>query len=298
MQIKDNYLNHKSSVWIYLKIGVAVLALFFVFRKFRSNKIELGAIEWPDNSAMVIGLVFGMMLLNWSLEAARWRYSVSFFEKVSFFESLKSVLGGLALNWVMPFTTGDAIYRLTQMNDKYKTASAILINRVIMLSITMIYGMISIRFYSSPFLDFNISILFVLVLIIPALWIIRNRIKRFLDYFEHIQRMKIFIIVSISLFRYGVFITQFFLLLDLFLPEIANKILLLGIGWIFFFKSAIPSILGGVGVREASGLIFFDGLGNPGLVLVPIFLIWIINSLIPSICGILFFWSGRLESNK
>lgn len=298
MQIKNNYLNRRSSVWIYTKVAVALLALFFVYRRFESEKIDLDTIEWPDGSLGIIGLVITLMTINWTLEALRWKYSVGVFETVSFKESLRAVLGGLAMNWVLPFTSGDAIYRLAGLQDKFKATSAMLVNRAIMMAITTIYGLISIRHYSTTILSYDVSILILLLLAIPIAWIGQRYSHKFMNYFKEIEWFEIIVICSISILRYAVFVFQFFLLLNLFLPELSHQVLLLGIGWIFFFKSALPSILGGVGVREASGLIFFAGLGDPGTILIPIFLIWIINSVIPSIGGLKLFWSSGLEGNK
>lgn len=295
MQIKDNYLNRKAGVWIWAKVGITALAVFFIYNRFQNQEISLKLVEWPDRSFRVIAVVVLLMVVNWSLEAFRWKVSVKVFEQVNFYESLKMVLGGLALNWVLPFTTGDAIFRLAQLKDRYHATSAMIINRGILLAITIFYGLTSINFYSADWIDFNVFAIGIPLIIVLILGFFRKRLSRFFDYFKQIEGIDILLVSGISVLRYTVFVFQFFLLLDLFLPEASAKILLLGIGWIFFFRSVLPSILGGVGVREASGLIFFSEVSDPTLVIIPVFIIWVINNAIPSIFGLAAIYSARLK---
>lgn len=292
MQIKDNYLIQKSLLWIVIRALIALLALYFVYLRFQSKELEISIISWPNSTIQILCVVILLMFLNWSLEAVRWKISVEVFEKISFKECVKIVLGGLALNWVLPFTSGDALYRLLPIKDKYKSASALVINRVLMLSITMLFGLVSIQFYSKNLLHIDFSFLLFLLILIPVYWLIKKNIERFISYFKLISVAEFLQIVLISLLRYSVFTLQFYLLLALFLPEVEAKVLILGIGWIFFFRSLIPSILGGLGIREASGLIFFEAF-DPTLVIAPIFIIWIINSVIPSFLGLAFFLVGK-----
>lgn len=298
MQIKDNYLNHTSSLWLWIKIAIAVLALFFVYEQFEAEHIDFWSVAWPINSVLVMAVVFSLMMINWSLEAIRWKASISVFEGVSFIDSLKSVLGGIALNWILPFTTGDALYRLAERQDKYKTAAAILINRGIMLLITLAYGLTSVWYYTNSLIDFNFLVLFVPLIGIIVVWQLRKRINRFLTYFKQIGMSELLFVLGVSVLRYVIFVFQFFLLLNLFLPELSIETLLLGIGWVFFFKSVLPSVFGGVGIREASGLVFFSSVSDPSLVVIPIFLIWLINSAIPSLCGLIAIWSFRFKSDR
>ena len=292
MQIKDNYLIHKSSLWIALKVLVAAFAIYFIYQRFQAQEIELNAIVWPDRFLSLFALLVIMMLLNWSLEAWRWKISIQVFEAISFLESLKVVLGGLALNWVLPFTSGDALYRLSHMNDKFRTTSAVLLNRSLMLSITLVYGLVSLYYYSTSLVGLRITPVLCVLILAPVAWMLLKRKGKFLDYFRELDRDVIVKIVAVSLLRYVIFTLQLYLLLSLFLPHIAPVVLLLGVGWIFFFRSLIPSFFGGIGVREASGLIFFAD-ADPLVIVVPIFLLWMLNSVVPSFIGLGFFLTSR-----
>ena len=279
-----------------MSVVVAVLSLIFVVQRFKSERIDLSQIEWPATSFQVIGLVVLLMLLNWSLEAWRWSISIQVFEKVSFLQSLRTVLMGLAMNWVLPLTSGDALSRLMEQSDKHKTAAALVLNRAVMLSITCTYGLIALVHYGQVRLELNLVFPILLILSLVVFVLLRKHFTRFWSYFHHMRRHDLIGIVGISLIRYAVFVFQFFLVLRLFLPELTTTVLLLGIGWIFFFRSILPSIFGGFGVREASGLIFFAS-ANPTSVIIPIFIIWIVNSAIPSLLGAVAIWTMRVPSN-
>ena len=118
-------------------------------------------------------------------------------------------------------------------------------------------------------------------------------LSSFLSYFHKLEGRVLFAIGAISMLRYAIFVLQFYMLLSLFLPEAEPVLLFLGIAWVFFFKSIIPALLGGLGVREASGLVFFSDVANPELVVIPIFLIWAINNALPSVTGLIFIWAQR-----
>ncbi len=288
MQIKNNYLNQSSILLTIIKIIVLVFVVKYLYKKFQIERISLLSVDWPDNFLAYLVLVFALMVANWSLEAIRWKISVSVFDEISFKQSVLVVLSGLAINWVLPFATGDALVRLITIRDKFKTTSAIALNRGIMLVITMLFGSYSIWFYSKEMITFNPLVLLVLVGVPAVLFFLRRRLGKFMSYFKQLNRKVAVRILLISTFRYFVFVIQLFILLKLFLPEIPNFVLFLGIGWIFFFRSVIPTFFAGIGLREASGIIFFTSYTNDlNLVVVPIFIIWVINNAVPSLTGIL-----------
>ena len=263
-----------------------ILAVIFLYDSFESQQINLSYVEWPRDFGIYLFIVVALTVVNWSLEAIRWKVSVEVFEVVSLKDSLLVVLSGLALNWVLPFTSGDAIVRWASLRDKYKTTSAMLLNRGIMLAITTVFGVYSIWFYSSSLLEFNLVIPLLIIGLFVLLFVARKSVGRFLSYFKQLRRVVLTKVIFLSVLRYFVFVVQFLMLLKVFLPTTSNAILLAGIGWVFFFRSAIPAFFGGLGLRETTGIIFFsDHIADLSLVVVPIFLLWLVNNAIPSVIG-------------
>ena len=90
-----------------------------------------------------------------------------------------------------------------------------------------------------------------------------------------------------SIFRYLIFTVQFVLLFYAFIPEVNLVVIIAGVGWTFFFRSVIPSLLGNMGVREVGALVFFERyVSEPSLILIPSLLIWLINAVSPSVFGL------------
>ena len=114
--------------------------LLFLYLKLDDQLVDYARIELPIYSAGIISLVCLLMIINWYLEALRWKYSIQTFEAISIKEACKAVLAGLALNWVLPFTSGDLIARIAKHQDKYQATSAAMLNRGIMLLLTFLLG--------------------------------------------------------------------------------------------------------------------------------------------------------------
>lgn len=284
MQIKTNSWI-KQNLPFLLKLVLTVGCLVFLVIKYQENSIDLEKITWPQHFSLILLIVSVLMILNWSLEARRWQVSVKPYEPISLRKAASVTLQGLALNLVLPFTTGDATARLLSMRDKYQTTSAMFLNRFIMLFLTLLFALFGV--WEMTELSFTLTIL-ILSLLAIALFILRNQLFQFTQYFKNLSGRTLSLIGSISVFRYLIFIGQFVLLFQLFLPEISFSIILTGISWIFISKSIIPSLGGGLGIRETSGVLFFQSIvPDILLVIIPIFILWLINTLLPSILGAL-----------
>lgn len=289
MQIKNNFWNSDKKRWlIFLKLSLFVTAVFFVVDRFQDQSIDLRYVKLPDEFPSVFSLVVVLMLVNWSLEGWRWKVSVEQYEPISFVQSMKIVLHGLALNLLIPFTAGDAVARIVPMKDKYQTTSAMILNRTIMLLITLTFGIYGLYTFTGQ----NVSIHFLVPILLAVLaictFIFRDKLERFLDYFRSLNHTIVMKVLGLSVVRYLVFVTQFLLLLGIFLPEISVLLLVAGTGWIFFVRSVLPSLIGGIGIREASAVLFFDHLvGDMSMVVVPIFMLWLLNTLLPSVIGLI-----------
>lgn len=233
-------------------------------------------LSFNPHELIFVGMALLMMPLNWYLEAVKWQLAVPH-EKLTLFEGVSAVLGGLALNWAMPFASGDLLARLANVADYRKTVRGIITVRVLSLGCTVVFGGYGTLFF------FGLSLHWVWPILMIALgglagwqWSCYRKKKK--------GRLKL---VLLSVLRLALFSAQYALLIETFVPELNLTEITAGIGWVFLFKSALPSLFGGLGIREASAFAFFDGLiANPELILVPTALIWAINKVIPSIIGV------------
>ncbi len=283
----------KKGVWNLLKVLVSLSCIAFIYFQIRSNGDLWKPTLFPHGFFAILPLLLVLMFINWYFEVYRWKVSIESFEKITTSEAWVDVLGGLAMNWVMPFTSGDFLIRLSAKWDRYQATSAIMLNRMIMLVLTLFFGAYGIMVFGKVNVDFPVYLL-TLFLLIPIL--ARKWLWKFFKYFEGLGFRTLLKVGLLSIVRYAVFVIQFLLILYLFLPNLGIPTLLAGVGWIFFFRSIVPSILGGIGLREASAFFFFQSyVSDLSLVIMPVTIIWLINTVIPSIGGSLLIWKLRFN---
>ncbi|MFT6881522.1 MAG: hypothetical protein ACI83W_000593 [Marinoscillum sp.] len=275
----NHYLKRyeKSFGWI-VKGSIAVACLWLIFDKVEFKDLDFTGLEMSVFHWRLILLSIALMPLNWWLEAQRWCVAMNTPE-VDIKVAMSQVLAGLSLNWLLPFTMGDAAARLSGEMSLKKKTKALLASRAVMLCITIIFGAISLLYF------WQLS-RFWLLLIIPILAPLLILFKR---QFTQLWTTVWLKVIAISVLRYAVFTIQFILVFLALLPALTLLTVILGVGWIFFFRTVTPSILGNLGVREASALVFFEQtIADNGQVLLACLAIWFINTIIPSIAGIPF----------
>ena len=293
MQVKNNQSIglslSKEWLWGIAKFLVAGFSLLALLWQFQSREISIEVAGLPKNLLPTLIFLFFLMILNWYLEVLRWKVSIKSFEKITTRDSWCDVLSGLAMNWLLPFTIGDFLARIRTKRDKYKTSAAILLNRGIMLLLSTILGIFGLMSFHVNYLKIDVFPFFLTGLLLIGLLCFRNRLRKYQRYFDDLKRHLLIKIISISIFRYCVFVIQFLMLLKVFIPEISNWILIAGIGWIFFFRSIVPSFFGGIGLREGAAYVFFYSIVPDIMsVIIPVFLLWLLNTALPSVLGSVF----------
>lgn len=302
MQVKNNASIEigKKKKWLFslLKAVISLLCIYFIYDQFRDRQIP-SILDLPNYFIPVLTLQFLLMVLNWSLEIYRWKISIESSEKISLQQASVDVLGGLTLNWVVPFTVGDYVARIVAKKNRFEATSAIVLNRTIMLLLTGLVG----AFGLLTFFNQEINALQILagLFFIAVAFLAANKLAkgRLFKYFIHVERKTLWRVIFLSVIRYGVFFFQFVILLKIFNPELSLRIISLGIGWIFLVRTSIPSLLGGLGLREASAFLFFENIvTDASTVVFPVFILWLVNTVIPSLIGALLIWRFKAYNSK
>ena len=283
-------LNRRALSFLF-RFLVTGLCLLFVVRKLLRSDISLATFDTPPAFEVVILTSLLLMIINWFLEIYRWKLSITPFERIDFKTASRDVFIGMALNWVLPFTAGDAAARLVAKEDKYRSSAALLLNRFLMLAMTIALGVYGFWVYGFEKINRNENVWIIAaiaLLFLAVATLLKKHFQRFWNYFTEQSPSFYFRIISISVFRYLIFSFQLFIFFCAFLPELPTAVIVGGVGWVFFFRSAIPSLLGGIGLREAASITFFQTMvSEASLVVFPVFLLWIINTVIPSLLGAL-----------
>ena len=113
---------------------------------------------------------------------------------------------------------------------------------------------------------------------------LRSRI----DFLERLSSLDGLGMLGLSFLRYGVYSTQFLLLLMAIVPNADVSLALLGIALVFFVKLLLPPVtLMDVGIREGAAVFFLGSLGFPeAAALNASLLLFTINLLVPAAAGL------------
>ena len=281
------------------------------------------------NRALLI-LLFLLMIVNWGLEAAKWRLLMKPVQSVSLLTACKAILSGLSFSMFIPTAAGEYAGRTLYMNEgnRLRSLSLNVVGSISQLLITLVAGSIGLLYLKDELLttgtpgsSLNIiwfdGLLYAVIAAALVFGFIYFGLGFFTQWFEKIpfiQKHIIFVqsleafrlpqltqILLLSFLRYSVFIVQYIIVLQVFSVTVfwlqaafATSVLLL-------ILSAIPSVpnIAELGVRgEVSRQLFGVLSANTAGIVFSAALIWIVNLILPAILGSLFLAGIKIFRNK
>ncbi|HZH00455.1 MAG TPA: lysylphosphatidylglycerol synthase domain-containing protein [Flavisolibacter sp.] len=262
-----------------------------------------------------------LMVLNWGLEAAKWKMSVAVIHPLSFIQSFKAVLTGVSFAVSTPNRVGEYVGRMLYMPEgkRLKVIAITLVGSMSQILVTFYLGLLGFIRYRAeltarwPVLEgWDIWIIGSLGLVIVILTLFYFNLSFFENWLESRFRKRswLFLVEAIrsfgtqrlskllllSLARYIVFAIQYVLLFHLFEVHVTASELFWMMTVVFLVLAAIPSIaLVELGVRgevslQLIGLLTSNGLG----ILLTSVAAWFINLIIPALAGSLFILGLRV----
>lgn len=248
-----------------------------------------------------------MSVLNWGLEAEKWRLSLdgtSHFGRVTAF---KAILSGCSVSFVTPNRTGEFLgrmYWLPQQKMGFSIPSSIVCS-MNQLLVTLIAGSVALIMRNDILSqqNFRLMILLLALGLIVLLFILLYRIdwlaplvraflskRNLLPYFQYVidlsSRVK-FYLTGLSILRYSIFTLQFALILH-WMGGVSWWYAINGVMLLFLFQTLLPSLtFAELGVRGSLVLLIFTGLCPDTILLFSTLLIWIFNLALPAIAGTL-----------
>jgi hypothetical protein len=252
------------------------------------------------------------MLLNWSLEAVKWRFLVRPIQRISLWKSIESVFCGLTLAVFTPNRIGEYGGRVFFLPPRKRVFGVISmgVGAVGQMVVTNILGAIAILWFIGKYIEMHFwlyyglctlagiyCLFFVLLFFnISFLLAVLNSIKLFAGlrkYFQILARYHLRVLVTVfsySLLRFVVFTSQYCLIISLLIPEIPIFQMIMMIFILFFIQSALPSLdLLDVGVRTMTATYFFGFITTDEVaIMAATASIWFVNLIIPAILGSVF----------
>ncbi len=214
----------------------------------------------------VVGVIL-LMIVNWSIEAIKWKIAVKPIQQVGFFKAFRAILSGVSFSVTMPNRVGEYLGRVLYMDDgnRLKTISITIVASISQLIITLLmgtigwicmqsvieqgqlvsslwsrvilYGMIAATVVLTLFY-FRLSLLIKWVDRIPG----SSRFAYLVKALEDFNATLLLRLLSLSALRFVVFIVQYYLLFRLFEVDIMWWQAFWAVSVSFVVMAVIPSI--------------------------------------------------------
>lgn len=310
-----------------MKFCIAAAAIYFIYRQVKEREqLEniwsqmMHALNDSGNILWMV-LIIVLMILNWSLEAIKWKRMISKIENISFVHSLEAVLAGLTISFFTPNRIGEYAGRVFYL-ERANKVKAILITIVECLSqlvVTIAFGSVALCYwlYMNDRLTgmlFSIVILlcgltafmsvFVYLNIDKSKFFLsglskRKRMNDLINVFSNYSTSQMFSVLMLAALRYFIFSFQFYLFIRLFGLYIPPMDAFIAISLTFFTMTVIPTVaLAELGVRGAVASFYFLPLNVDTLpVIFASAALWLVNLVLPSLVGSVFILKMKLGLN-
>lgn len=314
---------------ITLKIGVFILLVGSVYQQLFKERDLIALIDqvkdsWANSSVLYFFLAFLLMPLNWYLESYKWKMLVSKVEKISLLKSIRAVLAGVTFTMFTPNRIGEYggrfLFLKAPWNPNIWLATFTGSYAQIIVTLGAGVGAAFILFeYLMELIGKDLLLhsvlnsltaltLILLFFYFNSGWAINLMNKSlfrkiFKKYRQADLRFSFLILLKsilLSAMRYGVYATQYYLLLKFFSIPIGFIDGLLFISLIYLVQTLIPSVaILELGIRSNIALfLLIDYSGKEPEILAATFILWLINLLIPAFLGYLAILFKRRELVK
>ena len=277
-------------------------------------------LEWDARRFYLLVSVVFLMVINWTIEAQKWRYLLLGTERFSLWTSLQSVLTGLAVSVITPNRIGEYMGRILFLRNVHKLQgiTVTIVGSFAQLIVTGFLGLIGLIYYINQvkstqwiywllagslvlcivlgYFYFNLPTFVEKLSTIPFL----RKVKTYLLIVRRFSASQLLRILFLSFLRYGIYTTQFVLLLKLLWVEVPLLDMVLTIWLIFWAMAIVPTIaIAEIGIRGETALYFLAPLSqnHVGIVTATI-LLWLINLIIPALFGCLFVFRMKIYDDE
>ena len=285
----------------------------------RQWKTFRASMEQSWSGWLVLAVVF--VILNWGLEAVKWRKLVGLVFPCSYRRALLSVLAGVSFTMLTPNRVGEFMGRVLFMpgGSRMRTAALTSIGSLSQICITLFAGLLALAYALGsghllgqwhPLLVRTLLAGCLAALVIGLLmlynapgiikvvqrWNFMQPYRFVLEALSAIHAAFIHRLLGISLLRYIVFLLQYLFIYRYVGIHVDTTVLLAGTALMFTLIAIVPTIsLAELGVRGQIILFVFAGLLNQSVpLLVASGLVWLINIILPALVGSLMLLTVKL----
>ncbi len=287
------------------------------------REMPFGATAWK------FWLVIGFVFVNWGLEARKWQLLMNPVQRMSFLTAYKSVLCGVTLSLNTPNRVGEYGGRILFVNEgnRIKAVTLSIAGSIAQLIITMLMGCLGLAWLlftvKGNDMPMGISPLWLRIFLYGSLfatasflifffrlnWLVRlleklpyaDRFSKYINVLETFEAKVLLRLLSISFFRYLIFVLQYIFMLQLLHVEENVWTGLWLITVMFWILAIIPSFaVADLGIRGtvAKTLFIYGNNTNTIGILTCTFGIWFVNLFIPALIGSLLILGIKIKKDK
>jgi len=316
--------NNKNIKIIFKYILVPLLGLWLFYSLYKQIKdqpnlhqsIQLIRDAPYGPQAWKFWLVILLAFFNWGFEARKWQVLLMPIQNISFFRAYKSVLSGLALSLNTPNRVGEYGGRILYVKEGSRIQAVALsiagsMSQLILTLVMGCGGLAYLLYFQSKHTGIVIGLppfwiqifLFISAVIVSLLilfffrlsWLVRliekipsaHKLITYINVLEDFNPKLLLRLLSLSLFRYLVFVIQYILLLQVLEVDILWIDSFWMITILFLVLAIVPSFaIADLGIRGkfSTELLSIYSANTIGI-LGTTFGIWFINLFIPALAG-------------
>lgn len=318
--------NYKKVLSYILKAAIVIFAFGFIYKKLASNENlkafkELLAQIPRQEIILVLGSVCFLMLVNWGIEAIKWKRLVARIEQIGIWRAVESVFCGLTWAVFTPNRIGEYGGRVFFLSPKRRIIGvvAMAVGNIGQMVLTNVFGAIAVCIFIYRFVPLDYRLYYALVVLAAmfcAFFIVfyfnirwlngillsmrfTRKYKKFYSILGRYSKKELLTILLFCLARYVVFSSQYFILFFWLIPEIHPLDILMMVSILFFVQSTLPSLdLFDIGVRSVTASYFFSFVTRQDVAVIACTAsIWLINIIIPAILGTYFVFKLNFFGN-
>ena len=308
--------------------GIFILACAFLYTQLQADKgtqalAALRALPADGHALAGLALTLGLVVVNWGLEALKWRRLMLRVEPVSMGRALQATLAGTSIGLVTPNRTGEFLGRVLFLEPKHRVSAgfATALGSIAQFVVTLVMGgialvLLAIRvdalpwpsgWYSTALVSLTALVaagalvlylvprlLRQLLLLIPVL----ARLERASAVLDAFTTRELWSVLGLSVLRYMVFAGQFVLLCVLFQAGVSPATGALVVPVVYLVSTLVPTVLlTELGVRGGAAVAFFLPLGGAEApVLLATTALWLMNLVLPALVGAVLLVTARIRT--
>lgn len=306
----------KSTIGFILRIAVAVASLLFIGWKVH-DQLAGGIAGIGSLSTVPMLAAVALMPLNWLTEAFKWRLFIAHLQTLNIWQSVKSVLAGLAVSMLTPNRVGDFAGRIALLKPENRTAgamSAFVGGYAQMLAIAVL-GVVAFGFrpalpdflaVAAGYHTLTMSVLLVFVAVLSGFYFAAKLmaarfrfsrwpwLERFIGAAGLHSNNQLAAAFGLSVCRSLIFMLQLWLMLAAAGVHLEAAEAFCSIALMYCFVSVVPTFaLVEWGVRGSMALLFIAG--QPTQIVTATTVLWIVNVAVPAAVGA---FIGVLKTRK